>query len=78
MTKPAAVFLAVTSGFVALYLAFAAWYLMESATSPVDDALVRGVWVAFGAVAIICLCFIFEAVSERVDQEVRHADSGTE
>jgi len=75
MNKPAAVFLAVTSGLVAVYLVIMGWYLTDSATKSADDLLAKGVWVAFGAVTIVFLCATFEAVSERLNQERHHADS---
>jgi len=75
MTKPAALFLAVTSGLVAVYLLLAALFLKEGATTPADDALINGLWVAFGAAAIVLLCATFEVVSERLNQEHHRADS---
>ena len=66
MPKPVAVFVSVTAGLVALYLAVVAFALGKNASSSMDDAVVRGVWVAFGAMAIVAACAAFEALSVRV------------
>jgi Na+-driven multidrug efflux pump len=66
MPKPVAVFVSVTAGLVALFLAVVAMALGKNTSSSVDNAVVTGVWVAFGAVAIVAACAAFEALSARV------------
>jgi multidrug transporter EmrE-like cation transporter len=65
MTKSAATFLSVTTGIVAVYLAVVPFALGNNASTAVDLAVVRAVWVTFGVFAIVAACFTFEALSEK-------------
>jgi Na+-driven multidrug efflux pump len=58
MSEPLAKFTAFTALLVSLYLAIAAFYLGQDFVSEAHDALVKGLWVAFGASLILALCAI--------------------
>ena len=61
MSKPAAVFLALVSGVVTLYLGVMGLLSGRWGSAPADLAMARGIWIAFGAGAIITACAAVEA-----------------